>query len=277
MPGKIYWKYDYYRGGLGDFVRGALSTYAFCRDHGIEFAIWIPDHPLSKCFDLPTITGTVSAPEMLLDHNDPVHNEGAPNERRLIESIFETNSSSELTLITNIYTLVPHADLVSAAPEFARILRPSAAVLDRIASLAPPPKTYVSLHVRCGDAFMRAFDRYCPGDTRCDPATALKDVEAAVAAIRHDTDLPILFHTDNEALRTAVRHLPVRPLASRIQHTAQHTETGDPADYYDSVAEFFIIAQAAHVYYTVASGFPRWASMIGNVKTTHLKSQTQNF
>lgn len=270
MKGKIYWKYDYYRGGLGDFVRGALATYAFCRSRDIEFQIWIPNHPLSKCFELPTIRD-VSAPEMLLDANH-THDNGAPRERELLESVFAADPSAELCLITNMHTLVSDAELTSAAKTFP--LRPSAAVTDRIAALAPPAKTYVSLHVRCGDAFMPAFDRYCPGDNRCDPAAALKDVSAAITAIRRDTDLPILFHTDNEALRDAVRHLPLIPLEGRIQHTAQHSENGDVADYYDSVAEFFIISQAAHVYYTVPSGFPRWAAMIGSAPITYLKSSS---
>ncbi len=268
MKGKIYWKYDYYRGGLGDFVRGALATYAFCQSRDLDFQIWIPDHPLKVCFDLAQITRPTCSTEITLDAGE--------NREEILHKIFDHNPSEEIILITNSYTIVPQPE--DWAANFKGLLQPATPIRSRIAQiyeqLKIAPRSYVSLHVRCGDAFMRAFDRYCPGDNRCDPATALKDVEAAITVIRRDTDLPILFHTDSEELRFAVRHLPLIPLESRIQHTAQHSETGDAADYYDSVAEFFIIAQAAHVYYTVPSGFTRWSTTLYGTPLTLLRPST---
>ena len=271
MPGRIFLKYDYYRGGMGDFVAGALATYAFCKERSIEFNFYIPDHPIRQCFEYTDIVPYTSIVIIYDVFNT--------NCIKLIDYIFASNPSEEIILITNAHQFIKKEQLYAAVPEFVTYFKPSDIIKRIIAhmhnTLNVKPAKYVSLHVRCGDAYMRPFDRYCPGDNRCDPNLAIKDVEAAIATIRHDTDLPIIFHTDSEALRNAVRHLPIKPLESRIQHTAQHSESGDAADYYDSVAEFFIISQAAHVYYTVASGFPHWASVIGNVPVTHLKSEQQ--
>jgi hypothetical protein len=271
MPGRIFLKYDYSRGGLGDFVRGALATYTFCKERSIDFNFYIPEHPIRECFEYIDIKPQTSI-ELIYDVGDT-------NGAKLLECIFENNPSEEIILTTNAFEFVKENNLRASVSEFAKYFRPSDIVKERMAqiykSLNVEPKNYVSLHVRCGDAFMCDYDRYCPGDARCEPSAALKDIEIAITEIRRETKLPILFHTDSEALRAAVQHLPVRPLESRIQHTAQHSENGCSADYYDSVAEFFIISQAAHVYYTVASGFPRWASVIGNVQFTYLKSPVQ--
>ena len=54
MP-KIWYTTDYYRGGLGDFLCGALGIYSVCRSNDYEFDIYLPaDHPLSSCFQVHT-------------------------------------------------------------------------------------------------------------------------------------------------------------------------------------------------------------------------------
>lgn len=266
MPGKIFLKYDYYHGGLGDFVRGALATYAFCKSRNLEFHIYIPSHPLRHCFDLPLVQ-----PETSTEFDYDIGNtRGA----LLLERIFDTNPSEEIILLTNAYEFVDDAEIRVAALTFREILRPSSPVLTRVekiySALNVRANNYVSLHMRCGDAFMTDYDRYCPGDMRCEPNAALIKVKAAIDTIRYSTSMPILFHTDNYWLREKVAALDCITLSTAIQHTAQHAQNVE--DYYDTVAEFYLLGGATTIYYIVPSGFPRWAATIFERPLVNLSS-----
>ncbi len=257
MPGRLFLKYDYYHGGLGDFIQGALATYAFCKNRGIEFNVYIPEHPLRNCLEYNDVNPLTSI-NLLYDVGD----EHGGN---LLHSIFDNNPSEEVILTTNACQFINDADMRAAIPDFAPHFRPSQKVRHRIASiydtLNVKPMEYVSLHMRCGDAFMQEYDRRYPNDIRCPPMDALNKVKAAIERIRAETTLPILFHTDSYSLREmAAKELDCKILPTFIQHTAVHAINAD--DYYDTVAEFFILGQAETVYTIVPSGFARWSAIL---------------
>ena len=242
-------------------------------ERGLNFHIWIPSHPLSACFNLETVSRPDTATELLIDASSPTSS-------KLLEYIYDNNPLEEIVLITNAFDIISATCLKSAVPGFRNLLRPSAAVQEVIRRQydtlkVDGPGSYVSLHVRCGDAFMKSYDRYCPGDARCTPEDAVVSVKAAILRIRESTDLPILFHTDSYELRDAIADLPLKVPTTVIQHTAQHTE-GGLNDYYDAVAEFFIIGQAASVYYTVPSGFTRWSCALFDKEPICLKYVSTN-
>lgn len=257
MPGRIFLKYVYYRGGIGDFVRGALATFAFCKRNRLEFYFYIPDHPLRNCFELEDVKPQTN--------REFIYDVGNTNGAKQLENIFAQNSSAEIILITNAYQFVAEDELLAAVPEFMQVFKPSASVRAKIdqlhQTLMVGPGAYVSLHMRCGDAYMRDYDRYCPGDARCEPAEALNKVRVAVSRIREKTHLPIVFHSDNYGLRMAVaEQLNCLIPQTAIQHTAQHAIR--PDDFVETVAEFFVVGQAATIYSLIPSGFTKWAAAI---------------
>jgi hypothetical protein len=259
MRPKVVYATNYYRGGLGDFFNGGLSLFALVREVA-DFAIWLPSTlPLAACFDL--------APEkpvgqhILLDATGETMVE-APGQAATIMSALALGQS--LTVTTNIGTFVPWCDLEAAVPEFMRLFKPSAAVDRRRVQLlesAGVRGDYISLHVRCGDGYSGSPNCYCPGDLRLDPELAFAQLLSFVCGL--EDDLPIIFHTDNLALRERCRAaIPeLRTLDVAIQHTA---EPGGSC--IDTVAEFFIVGGAKKIYYMVDSGFTRMPSLMFGVE-----------
>ncbi len=259
MRPKVIYTTNYYRGGLGDFFNGGLSLFALVHDIA-DFSIWLPESlPLAECFDLAPVKPV--GQHLLLDATAETMAE-APGQAAIIMSALAKGQN--LTITTNIGTFVPSSALAATVPKFMRLFKPSAAVDRRRSELLEGVGVsgeYISLHIRCGDGFSGSPNCYCPGDRRLDPELAFAQLLSFVCGL--EDDLPIIFHTDNLALRercrTAIPEL--RVLDAAIQHTA---EPGGSC--IDTVAEFFIVGGAKKIYYMVDSGFTRMPSLMFGVE-----------
>jgi hypothetical protein len=266
MP-TVYFSSSYYRGGLGDFVCGALSLYAFCREQHFQFGgIYVGAHPLSECFNTLKVKPQ-TARHMLIDATEQL-NQMVPRARQILLRELKGRPFKELLVTTNAGTFTNDETRDTYLDDFAHnVLVPSQAVTMRIGDLYRQlrlmPRTYISLHVRCGDMFMGAADCYCPTDRRIGPEEAAQKILKLLPALKTG-GLPIILHTDSPQLRALLRGTDLHILETHIQHTAQHSPTNSAEDYYDTVAEFFIVGQAAKILYLTWSGFGYWAAKLHN-------------
>ncbi len=250
MGRKIWFTTDLYRGGLGDFLVGALGTYSLCRKAGYDFDIYIPEqNPLSAAFDVSTEKPLYSK-QLILDAGMY----DAAEVRRRIEREFRGFPFKVIAVSTNV-AIATEEEMNDVVDDFMQHLQPSAEVRAIVAAfqkqLGVRAGEYDSIHIRCGDAYMRSAT-INPGDNRMTPQAAVELLKRAATSLPNT----LIVHSDSEVVKRQVTGLKVSPAV--IQHTG---ERGDTYSYLQTVADFFLMVGANKIYSNIDSGFSRLASL----------------
>ena len=269
MP-KIWYTTDYYRGGLGDFLCGALGIYHFCRQAGFEFDIYLPaENPLSDCFDVATEKPQVA--KQIIMNAEMFDGEGV--KRRLTKEM-RGFPLKVIMVSTNVPTIATEDEMDTVVEDFMKVLRPSAALVAEVQKLQRDlgieTGKYASIHARCGDAHMTSTTINM-GDNRMAPTVAATLVQRAAAAI--SSDLSVIVHTDSATLRKSIKcGDQIKVCDTFIQHTGepigfhQIRRPGvQKIGYLQTVAEFYIMCGAKEIYYTTSSGFSRFAALFRGI------------
>ena len=266
MP-KIWYTTDYYRGGLGDFLCGALSIYHFCRQAGYEFDIYLPaENPLSDCFQV--INERPQVAKQLIMNAEMFDGEGV---KRKLTKEMRGFPLKVIMVSTNVPSIATEDEMDTVVDDFMKVLRPSAALMAEVERLqtALNIKTgdYISVHARCGDAHMSSATINA-GDNRILPTVAAKLVQRFSEAC----NAPVIVHTDSTTLRGAIRTSDhVKVCNTFIQHTGEPIGFHDvrrgaqEIGYLQTVAEFYIMSGAKEIYYVTPSGFSRFAALFRGI------------
>jgi hypothetical protein len=267
MP-KIWYTTDYYRGGLGDFLCGALGIYHFCRQAGYEFDIYLPaENPLSDCFQVSTERPQVA--KQIIMNAELFDGEGV--KRRLTKEM-RGFPLKVIMVSTNVPTIATEDEMDTVVDDFMKLLRPSAALMDEVQKLQTylgiETGKYVSIHARCGDAHMTSTTINV-ADNRMLPTVAAKLVQRFADVMPG----PVIVHTDSATLRGAIRTSDqVKVCNTFIQHTGEPIGFHDlrraniqEIGYLQTVAEFYIMSGAKEIYYITPSGFSRFAALFRGI------------
>jgi hypothetical protein len=259
MP--IYFDYRHYCGGLGDFLRSALAFFSHAKAHNVEFYLNITTHPIGKYFR-KNIPATLSYNRSFRD----VSAEITPELINLLQYII-TNKNDNIQIISNIHNFVEIDVMKMYSNEFLKLLELTDEVESHISQLLQSiPPNYTSLHLRCGDHHMNHNDERQDYDNRI----ANYDIYGKLSSLFQDGQKSILFHCDNEKIKTdIVKVCGFNYLNLNIGHTAHLITDGQ---YLDTLSEFFIIGRASEIYIYApsgwVSGFSQWSSIIHSKKYT---------
>lgn len=256
-------------GGIGDYIRAALSLYAVAKKCGYDYYLIFADNPFfGSCFN------TTPPPRDLLAKSESMEWFYDINNARL--EILEKFKKPGVYLIkSNTIEIVSNDEINAIREEFFRdILRPSEEVKKRILEYYEQhnlsPGNYISIHVRCGDRHMGKNHLHPDSRTNPDVLDYLDHV-AKILELKElsKLDLPLVIHSDNEEYKQKLSNvLPgVINLKIDIQHIAElNLGNNSQEAYYSTVAEFYFMASAkAIISPGIYSGFSHIASIINGI------------
>lgn len=243
----------YNSGGIGDFLRSALSFYVFCHRNNIEFYFDFEGVPgMKSCFEYPECDyqGLPCINYFFIGGQAA---KGNPEIEYLYDLIL--NSPGHYRISCNLFMFEDYQDIKNVIGDFLKLLKPSSQVISRMNQLLPTWKDrlHMSAHIRCGDFYMT--DAQCSEDKR-----VIVDNDY-IRMIQRMIPSNGLIHTDNLELKKALATLGYKTFDIAIQHTCV---IGDTQGYIDTIAEFFILANAHTIIQFKYSGFSHWAHIIGN-------------
>jgi hypothetical protein len=273
----------FYGGGIGDLIKSSLSFYTWAKREGCEFYFDFSEHPqLGKCFNtkyIPSSIATLPVQEVRI--YDRVYTKPYPDELSSLWNAIRTNVA-QYRIKSNIFGFEPAEELMKNVDEFRNnVLVPSQLVKKQyrniLKSLGIEEKKYISVHIRCGDKYMRDFDRSCPNDKRFDVnGNACREIVATIDKFISEnkekreeiTKYPIVIHSDSDILRKMISTIgKYKMMNSDIQHTAQHTEGNNLEPYISTMADFMVLSHAAIIIQAPSySGFSHVASIYGNTE-----------
>ncbi len=253
--------YEYGDGGIGDFIRSVFAYFVFCRLEHIEYSLYFGENPYKFCFNSILDISNISNKKFLKDIGGH-HTENTLNILKLIKNNPEIN----FIIRSNIFDFISFEILQKYKKEFIKFLGPKTIIQEKVQKIQEKikEKEFVTIHVRCGDAYMNKVNIAC--DTRINPndENLLVNIQKCYYFLKYKHNLPVVFLTDNELLRLSVKKElnDIIIFNSSINHTAI---PGSIENVIDTVCEFFLIGKSKYNVAFSNSGFPFWASFIYNV------------
>lgn len=275
-------------GGIGDFIRSALSFYSLCKRYGYEYYISFEENPILKsCFiykSVPTEYINMDKISIRIEQKDIIFNEDFFT-TKVNDIINETNNINKvICLYSNAIGIEKYENINLIKEEFLNnILIPSVSVQNYInltyRQLDIFNNNYLSVHIRCGDKYIETENKqYNSKDKRLD----IDNIEIydkynnciQTFIKKYNIDLPILIHSDCNLFKKNLINLNnnYKILDIKISHISENTGSTDEDSYIATVAEFYILANANIILapYTY-SGFSHIGSLINNKPLyTHL-------
>ena len=258
----IYSSYTYNQGGLGDFIRSLFAFFVYCKENNIDHQLYIPDHPLNKCF--VCITNKLDFPI-----KNFVDTDRRCDTKLVVEELEKCkNMDYNVIVRSNKFDFVSFDKLKNYANQFKTSLQLSDIVKQRIINLKNEINNcdYTVIHIRCGDKFMECNSQCTDDDIRVNPNSNVlyNKLEKIIEFLKTNYDLPICIFTDVQSLKNNLcNHFKSLGFNTEIHHTAS-TSDKDNA-FIDSVAEFELLGQAKAIVTMSNTGFSFWSAFINNV------------
>lgn len=259
-------------GGLGDFLRCALSFYAFARRNDIPFYI---DYSESGLLQNAFEQNVQHTPELEKQENITLYDRILPASDPYIQNLLNKilTIPARYNFRSNMFGFEPTEAILEVVDDFLKYkFVPSAATVQQIEDLRNvmniKSDKYVSIHVRCGDNLMINYDNPSHSvDKRMHVnSETIGNLGAKLNVILEDVrnSHKIITHSDNEIMRNELSSVCcVIPMQSSIQHTAHENIENNAAHYISTVAEFFIMMKAELIIQVTYSGFSHWAAILG--------------
>jgi hypothetical protein len=273
-------------GGIGDFLRSALSFYSLAIRCRYGFCIDLSDNPhLQQCFITPPISTHVN-----MKNAETI---------RLLRGIYSIddmkcvlekfkNQPAVYVLYSNAIGFEKIEDLHAIIPHFfSTIIKPSQLVIDYLnniyATYGLQKNNYISVHVRCGDRNMckrsnptvwgdgdnpnRRDFRIDVGDADV-PNRYNNLIQTFIKKQDIDANVPIVIHSDSSVFKQKLH--AVNPnykiIDIEIQHIAENIGNNNLDSYVSTIAELYMIANASKIFMpNVYSGFSHLASLINQI------------
>ena len=269
-------KHDIPYGGIGDFIRSALSFFTLSQKMGYEFYIDLSDNiKLKNCFITPSIPMTVS-----YENFEIIKLGGGIYKYEDIEQTLYKIKNNPKTYI--IYSnAIGYEKNISDYTSyfFSNILKPSLAVNNLLDDIYKKydltPNNYVSVHIRCGDRHMgRNLDgkinlQCCDFRIDIDNNNSYEHFNNIINNFKNNYDIkiPIIIHSDSVLFKQ--KFIDFQNLDIEIQHLNGFSVGSNNNDsaYISTTAEFYFIANAEKIIMPdVYTGFSHSASLVNATK-----------
>ena len=262
--------YNYECGGIGDLFRSLVSFHAICKESGIPLYVSFAKIPyFQQCF---TCLAPPFHPVETLRHV------AGHDGNAFIEAIVRSCEDGKKTVYLECNSGFLHAPsrLLSQLPSFSSLLRPSDDVEAHIRAHGLVAGCYYSVHVRCGDTFMRA-ECGGRGNVSYDKRTDVNHdrlvyfdrlIQDCATRNGFDRTKPIVLHSDSAEFKHGLRALNPAyvVLETEIQHVANRYGKNTSDSFLSTVAEFYILTRSCGIIMPIYSGFSHMAAFLGQTE-----------
>jgi hypothetical protein len=277
-------KHKNHCGGVGDFIRSALSFYSLAQRLKYDFFIDLSDNEnFQQCFMTPALNlnGQTNTETIYLIGGIVTLQQMAP----ILEKF--ANNPKTYVIYSNAIGFEPIENLQQISAEFFDVmLKPSQHVMSYVNDLLEKHELhsdkYVSVHIRCGDKNMGNGNN-ASNDYRInvDDTANYEKINEIICNFKtkHNVTIPIVLHSDSSKLKNNFKILypEYKQIDVEIQHVAENIGSNNLNSYISTMAEFYIIANAHNIVMLDAySGFSHTASII-NAKTLHVNFNSVYF
>lgn len=251
MP--IFMSYTYNQGGYGDFIRSYLAIFVYCKLNGIDIYLYIPDHPLNRCFKC--ITNYLNYPIKTFIDCHSSH---------LVWELEQCkNPNYNVIIYSNKFDFIPFDTLKTYVDEFKSNVVLSDTVINKINLLYNIE--YVSLHIRFGDKFMECNSQCIHDDIRVDPSNKSvlhKKLESSIMFLKNNfPELSICLFTDVQSMKEKLcKEYNLISFNTEIHHTASISNKENA--FVDSVVEFELLGKSKAIVKFSNTGFAFWSAFI---------------
>jgi hypothetical protein len=259
MP--VFSLYTYYSGGYGDFIRSLLAFFAYCKENNIEHKLYIPNHPMNKCFECITEN---------LNYPNKAFIDMSKYDTKLITDELDKCKDETCNVIirSNTFDFVSNELLKKYASEFKTFLKFSDIVKNKIVMLSNQINNieYTSIHIRCGDKFMECISQCTKDDIRINPKDEMlhKKITKAINYLKINYNLPICIFTDVQSLKNKIcDQYGLFCFNTEIHHSACYG--GSDNGFIDTVAEFELLGKSKAIIKFSNTGFAYWSAFINDV------------
>lgn len=265
-------KHKYKCGGIGDFIRSALSFYALSQRFGYEFYIDLSDNTdLQQCFIIPPIPSHVQ-----YEHTETLHILDGIYSLEKINPILEQfkNNPKTYILYSNAIGYEPPKNISYVSTHFFKnILKPSQIVIDNLNNLYLKNNlqlnNYVSVHIRCGDKNMQTHVESSDNRLNINDDNNYKHYHDIIQMFKKNNNItiPIIIHSDSTTFKQKFvsQYDEYKILDIYIQHISENIGNNNINSYVSTISEFYMIANANKILLPdIYSGFSHIASLINN-------------
>jgi hypothetical protein len=213
--------------GLGDFIRGSISCYQLCKNHNVDFAIDLSQHPIGKCFSYTNNFESIY-PENLNSRFNFSELDS------YIETFKNSVENKNLSVYCNTYPTFP---IEQECKDFVKkyfILNSSVSDLKNKLFKS---ENYEIVHIRVGDKI--AFES--------NGELLLDNIEIQVNNLKQHSNFPIYVFSDSYQVKNEIaRRCNLFYINSKPVHT-KNTNTTDQS-VIDTAIDFSILCNASRIH-----------------------------
>lgn len=265
-------------GGAGDLLRGMLSCYAFAVENNIDFYVDFNENEnLKQCFEYNTIEYNINNCTHHRTTGGIYNKEYSPDNYKLITDLLDNiiNNPNIYIIKSNAIGYVDANSIRLIKNKFfTEILRPSIKVKNNLENIYNKynlcEKSYISIHVRCGDYNME--NSVGTRDNRINidmfDISHLDDfIERTIFKIPGNENKKLILHSDSVEFKNLIKQRnKYTVLDINIKHIAENFGVNDEQSFVDTISELYFISQAhAIIMPFVYTGFSHIASVINSV------------
>lgn len=272
-------RHFYGGGGIGDFIRAAMSFYSICKRNNFEYYIDFDINPnLKKCFNFRELPEEIK--NLNLNTNTITFFQG--------QIIFEEKSFTEIVLNNPNVINILHSNAIGIESKeniyniredfINNILKPNNEVNNYINNTFQKynisENNYISVHARCGDKHIKKNNSNYVTDhewININDDEIYRKFSNSIEKFKSDNNLnlPVIIHSDSNIFKENLKKINPEYLTIDIDvtHISEPLGPQNIESYIATIGEFFIISRANIIYspYTY-SGYAHLASILGTKK-----------
>ena len=260
-------------GGIGDFIRAALSFYSICKRLNYDYYIDFEENQFMKeCFDILKIPSDIDKKSSenitILDKYNSID---------LIQPILNNINYNRkvYNIISNSIGIESKENINNIKTDFFNnIMKPSNKIINNINKIYLKnniiENNYISVHIRCGDYNMSKNNS---NDIRInlEDNKIYDNIFNLINNFKiiNNINIPIIIHTDSIIFKNKMKEIynEYIYLDIDIKHIAENIGNNSEEAYISTISEFYIISKASKILLlNNYSGFSHIASIINNVE-----------
>lgn len=266
-------EHEYGCGGIGDFLRGALTLYSICKKYNYKYYIYLKENiNLDKCFIKEKIPLNI-----INDNNkENINIIDKYEDNVIINFLNKIKNNKKVYFVKSNYFSPKYKESINNIKDefFTNVLKPTQEILNIVNNIYLQnnikKNEYVSVHIRSGDYNM---SNNSSRDLRINLSNKniYLDLNNKIQNIlkKHNINIPILIHSDSLKLKNELKNINNNYIICdlQIKHIAEKIGIDTEEAVIDTIAEFYIVANANKIImYPSYSGFSHIASLINNAE-----------
>lgn len=262
-------KHSYGCGGIGDFLRSALSFYSFCKRFNVSYYIDFSENiNFGKCFVVNPI------PDYnIIDSENITLLNGVYNYDDISLILDKIKSNNKIYILKSNAIGFENNEFIKLVVDefFTKILVLNENVINKINDLYKTfnlqENNYISVHIRCGDKNMTNNNNSLDNRIDINNKFVYDEYTNLINKFVKNDEYKIVIFTDSIFFKEKIleKNNFLINLNVNIKHVAENIGVNDVNYFIDTISEFYIMSKSKCIYsFGVYSGFSHLASIVNN-------------